>query len=43
MWSDPDDVDDWASSPRGAGWLFGANPTNKFSQINGLDLTCRAH
>ena len=23
VWSDPEDVDTWAVSPRGAGWLFG--------------------
>jgi serine/threonine-protein phosphatase PP1-1 len=23
VWSDPEDVDTWAISPRGAGWLFG--------------------
>jgi serine/threonine-protein phosphatase PP1-1 len=23
VWSDPDEVDTWAISPRGAGWLFG--------------------
>ena len=23
MWSDPDDIDGWTVSPRGAGFLFG--------------------
>jgi serine/threonine-protein phosphatase PP1-1 len=23
VWSDPEDVETWAVSPRGAGWLFG--------------------
>jgi diadenosine tetraphosphatase ApaH/serine/threonine PP2A family protein phosphatase len=27
VWSDPEDVDTWAISPRGAGWLFGAKVT----------------
>jgi serine/threonine-protein phosphatase 6 catalytic subunit len=27
MWSDPDDVVNWAVSPRGAGWLFGSSVT----------------
>lgn len=27
MWSDPDEVEAWAVSPRGAGWLFGAKVT----------------
>lgn len=43
MWSDPEDVDTWAVSPRGAGWLFGARVTSEFSAINGLELVCRAH
>lgn len=29
VWSDPEDVDTWAMSPRGAGWLFGAKVTNE--------------
>ena len=29
MWSDPDDVETWAVSPRGAGWLFGGSVTNE--------------
>jgi serine/threonine-protein phosphatase 6 catalytic subunit len=29
MWSDPDDIDTWSVSPRGAGWLFGAQVTHE--------------
>lgn len=29
MWSDPDEVDNWAVSPRGAGWLFGGSVTRE--------------
>jgi serine/threonine-protein phosphatase 6 catalytic subunit len=43
MWSDPDDIETWAVSPRGAGWLFGAQVTSEFNSINGLELICRAH
>jgi len=43
MWSDPDEIDTWAVSPRGAGWLFGAQVTREFNEINGLELICRAH
>lgn len=31
MWSDPDEVEAWAVSPRGAGWLFGAQVTAEVS------------
>lgn len=37
------DVDTWAVSPRGAGWLFGAKVTQEFSHLNGLSLIARAH
>ncbi|KAL7411668.1 Metallo-dependent phosphatase [Mrakia frigida] len=43
MWSDPDDVETWAVSPRGAGWLFGAKVTQEFSHLNDLTLIARAH
>jgi serine/threonine-protein phosphatase 6 catalytic subunit len=31
MWSDPDEVEAWAVSPRGAGWLFGSKVTAEVS------------
>ncbi|PON68145.1 Serine/threonine-specific protein phosphatase/bis(5-nucleosyl)-tetraphosphatase [Parasponia andersonii] len=43
MWSDPEDIETWAVSPRGAGWLFGSRVTSEFNHINSLDLVCRAH
>ncbi|KAH8989020.1 Metallo-dependent phosphatase [Lactarius hatsudake] len=43
MWSDPDDVENWAVSPRGAGWLFGGSITREFNHVNSLSLIARAH
>ena len=43
MWSDPEDIETWQMSPRGAGWLFGSKVTKEFNYLNGLDLICRAH
>jgi len=44
MWSDPEnDIQTWAVSPRGAGWLFGGKVTKEFNEINNLELICRAH
>uniref|UniRef100_A0A182QZW9 Serine/threonine-protein phosphatase n=1 Tax=Anopheles farauti TaxID=69004 RepID=A0A182QZW9_9DIPT len=43
VWSDPDDIETWAESPRGAGWLFGWLVTNDFVVINNLKQICRAH
>jgi len=43
MWSDPEDIEEWAVSQRGAGWLFGSSVTAKFNHSNGLELVARAH
>lgn len=43
MWSDPEEIDTWKVSPRGAGWLFGQLVTKEFNHVNGLDLIARAH
>lgn len=43
LWSDPDDISGWALSPRGAGFLFGADVTKTFNHKNGLSLIARAH
>lgn len=43
MWSDPEEVDNFAVSPRGAGWLFGESVTQRFMFLNNLKLICRAH
>lgn len=32
MWSDPEDIETWSVSPRGAGWLFGSRVTTEVSQ-----------
>jgi len=43
MWSDPDDIEGWSVSPRGAGYLFGRDVTEKFNHTNNLELIARAH
>lgn len=43
LWSDPEDIDGWGLSPRGAGYLFGSNVVKQFNRTNNLDLICRAH
>ena len=43
MWSDPEDIETWAMSPRGAGWLFGSKVTSEFNHINDISLIARAH
>lgn len=43
LWSDPDEIDGWGLSPRGAGFLFGADIVKHFNHINNLSLIARAH
>lgn len=43
MWSDPEDIEGWGLSPRGAGYLFGGDVVAKFNEINHIDLVARAH
>ncbi|KAJ2891137.1 protein phosphatase 2a [Zalerion maritima] len=43
VWSDPEDIETWAVSPRGAGWLFGDKVATEFNHVNGLKLIARAH
>ena len=43
MWSDPDERDGWGISPRGAGYTFGQDITERFNHNNGLKLIIRAH
>lgn len=43
VWSDPEDIDTWAVSPRGAGWLFGDKVATEFNHVNRLQTIARAH
>jgi len=43
LWSDPDDIEGWGLSPRGAGYLFGGDVVQSFLHNNDLSLIARAH
>ncbi|KYK59501.1 hypothetical protein DCS_00631 [Drechmeria coniospora] len=43
LWSDPDDIDGWGLSPRGAGFLFGSDIVKVFNHRNDLSMIARAH
>lgn len=43
LWSDPDEIDGWGLSPRGAGFLFGSDIVHRFNHMNDLSLIARAH
>uniref|UniRef100_A0A0N4Z6R6 Serine/threonine-protein phosphatase n=1 Tax=Parastrongyloides trichosuri TaxID=131310 RepID=A0A0N4Z6R6_PARTI len=45
LWSDPEEnlLEDFASSPRGCGWIFSEGAVTKFNQDNDITLICRSH
>ena len=43
MWSDPEEIEGWGLSPRGAGYLFGGDIVARFNESNDIDLIARAH
>jgi len=43
MWSDPEEIEGWALSPRGAGYLFGGNIVEQFNRSNDVEMIARAH
>jgi len=43
LWSDPEEIEGWGLSPRGAGYLFGGDITTQFNQANKIALIARAH
>jgi serine/threonine-protein phosphatase 4 catalytic subunit len=43
MWSDPEEIEGWGLSPRGAGYIFGNEVVADFNQRNKLRLIARAH
>lgn len=43
LWSDPDEIEGWGLSPRGAGFLFGGDIVKHFNHNNDLSLIARAH
>ena len=43
LWSDPEDIEGWGLSPRGAGYLFGGDVASHFNHTNRIDVIARAH
>ena len=43
LWSDPEERTGWGVSPRGAGYIFGADISKKFLSTNDLMMINRAH
>jgi serine/threonine-protein phosphatase 2A catalytic subunit len=43
LWSDPEERTGFCESPRGAGYIFGADITSQFLRTNNLSMIDRAH
>lgn len=43
LWSDPEEINGFNPSPRGAGHLFGNDVSEEFCQRNNLIMIARAH
>ncbi|MCQ2817740.1 MAG: metallophosphoesterase [archaeon] len=43
VWSDPEDINGWSDSPRGAGYVWGFDCSEEFLRINNLKFIVRAH
>nr|PVC50553.1 serine/threonine protein phosphatase pp-x isozyme 1 [Theileria orientalis] len=43
LWSDPESMDGWGASPRGAGFLFGGDVVRQFCHQNNIQTIARAH
>ena len=43
LWSDPDDITEWESNPRGAGVIFGSGLVDRFLKANNINFIVRAH
>lgn len=43
LWSDPEEINGWELSPRGAGYVFGGNIVREFCKLNNIKMIARAH
>ncbi len=43
LWSDPEPIQGWGVSGRGAGYIYGESVTEDFHRVNGTTLIARAH
>ena len=43
LWSDPEEIQGFGVSPRGAAYCFGADVVEKFIRTNNMEVIFRAH